>query len=98
MTYSPWTYRQHGSIYSTMTRTLTEAVAITLTTARKNANLSQEELAHRSGLDRTYISGIERGVRNITLNSLERVVKGLGVEMSVFLLEIINGLTIQDTT
>lgn len=80
-----------------MRRTLTAAVAIALTTARKNANISQEELAHRSGLDRTYISGIERGVRNITLNSLERVVNGLEIEMSVFLLEIINDLTIQDT-
>ncbi|MEI6222997.1 MAG: helix-turn-helix transcriptional regulator [bacterium] len=80
-----------------MKRTLTEAVAIALTTARKNANISQEELAHRSGLDRTYISGIERGVRNITLNSLERVVNGLKIEMSVFLLEIIDELTIQDT-
>lgn len=80
-----------------MKRTLTDAVAIALTTARKNANISQEDLAHRSGLDRTYISGIERGVRNITLNSLERVVNGLEIEMSVFLLEIINDLTIQDT-
>lgn len=80
-----------------MKHTLAKAVAIALTTARKNASISQEELAHRSGLDRTYISGIERGVRNITLNSLERVVNGLEIEMSVFLQEIIDDLTIRDT-
>ncbi len=35
--------------------------------ARLKANLSQEELAFQSGLDRTYVSGIERGVRNPTI-------------------------------
>ncbi|AJR09792.1 transcriptional regulator [Photobacterium gaetbulicola] len=37
---------------------------------RKEAALSQEELAARSGLDRTYISGIERGLRNVSLINL----------------------------
>jgi transcriptional regulator with XRE-family HTH domain len=35
--------------------------------ARLQANLSQEDLAFQSGLDRTYVSGIERGVRNPTI-------------------------------
>jgi transcriptional regulator with XRE-family HTH domain len=79
-----------------MKKTLSESVALAVANARKNVNISQEELAHKSGLDRTYISGIERGVRNITLNSLERVVNGLGIEMSDFLQEIVSDLTIQN--
>lgn len=46
--------------------------------------MSQEELAHISGLDRTYISGVERGVRNITLESLEQIIKALDLQNSDF--------------
>ena len=45
---------------------------------RKAKKLSQEDLAERAGLDRTYISGIERGVRNPTLLSSLKVAKALG--------------------
>ena len=44
--------------------------------------VSQEELAHRCALDRTYISGIERGVRNPTVLVLERLAAVLGIEAS----------------
>lgn len=40
---------------------------------------SQEELGERCGLDRTYVSGVERGVRNPTLSVIERIAVGLGV-------------------
>ena len=49
---------------------------------RAKKNLTQRELAKRAGLDVTYISGIERGVRNPSLKSLERVAKGLGCSIS----------------
>jgi len=42
---------------------------------------SQEQLAFECDLDRTYISGVERGVRNPTLSILERVAKALGVNI-----------------
>ncbi|HDZ3741738.1 TPA: helix-turn-helix transcriptional regulator, partial [Vibrio cholerae] len=54
-----------------MSKQLIIGVASTVRELRKKKGLSQEELAERADLDRTYISGIERGVRNITLDSLE---------------------------
>jgi transcriptional regulator with XRE-family HTH domain len=49
---------------------------------RHQTGLSQEAFADKCGLDRTYISGIERGRRNVALRSVERVAKALGISMS----------------
>jgi transcriptional regulator with XRE-family HTH domain len=46
---------------------------------RKNLNMSQEELADKADLHRTYIGGIERGERNITLDSLQVIATALNV-------------------
>jgi transcriptional regulator with XRE-family HTH domain len=55
---------------------------------RKALNVSQEELAHRAGLDRTYISGLERGVRNPSLTVLCRLAAGLGITAGQMLKEL----------
>lgn len=47
--------------------------------------ITQEELAHRCGLHRTYIGAIERGERNITLNSLEIIASTLNVDIETLL-------------
>lgn len=49
---------------------------------RKKTNMSQETFADKCGLDRTYISGIERGVRNPTLQIINTIAKNLDVELS----------------
>ena len=49
---------------------------------REKQGISQEELADRAELHRTYISGVERGVRNPTVVVLEKVADALGVELS----------------
>lgn len=46
---------------------------------RKERGLSQEEFADQAGLHRTYVSGIERGVRNPTLTIVAKLARGLGV-------------------
>ncbi|MFB2642956.1 helix-turn-helix domain-containing protein [Shewanella bicestrii] len=61
------------------------ATAVTLRQLRYEAGLSQEQLARQSGIDRTYISGVERSVRNITLDSLEGLIDALGVSSEEFI-------------
>ena len=46
---------------------------------RTSAGLSQEELAYRAGLHRTYISSVERARRNVSLDNLFRLASGLQV-------------------
>jgi transcriptional regulator with XRE-family HTH domain len=46
---------------------------------RKERGLSQEQLAFEAGLHRTYISGIERGVRNVGLDNIGVIARALGV-------------------
>lgn len=46
---------------------------------RLKRNLSQEELAARAGVHRTYIGMIERAEKNITLENIEKLAKALGV-------------------
>lgn len=52
---------------------------------REELDLSQEELGFRADLDRTYISGIERGVRNPTLKIIGRLAKALSTRPSKLL-------------
>lgn len=51
-------------------------------TLRIASGLSQEAFADKCGLDRTYISGIERGVRNPTLEVLYIIATGLHTDLS----------------
>lgn len=52
---------------------------------RNDRGWSQEELADAAGLDRTYVSGIERKVRNPTIEIVERLAKALKVTASALL-------------
>ncbi len=55
-------------------------VGLNVQRLRRELDWSQEDLALESGLHRTYISGIERGVRNPTVLVLARIADTLGVE------------------
>ena len=47
--------------------------------------MSQEAFADKCRLDRTYISGIERGKRNVSLRNIELIARALGVSLSELL-------------
>lgn len=49
---------------------------------RQSEKISQEDLAAKADLDRTYISGIERGLRNVSLLNIVRLAKALNVSLS----------------
>ncbi|MEW5688202.1 MAG: helix-turn-helix transcriptional regulator [Pseudomonadota bacterium] len=59
-----------------------DILAQNLKTCRTAAGLSQEELAHRADIDRTYISSLERSVYGATIDMLDKIAKALGVEAS----------------
>ena len=73
--HSPWYKRQHNAPFCSMD--VRDRLAVNMKRLRKERGWSQEALADAAGLDRTYISGIERTVRNPTLLVLDRIAKAL---------------------
>lgn len=51
---------------------------------RNNLRISQEELADLAGLDRTYITSVECGKRNISIVNIEKLAKALKVSLAEF--------------
>ncbi|UFW90494.1 helix-turn-helix domain-containing protein [Bradyrhizobium barranii] len=54
---------------------------------RVNRGVPQEQLAYDAGIDRSYMSGIERQAENPTIDLLDRLAKALGVQLSEFFLQ-----------
>jgi transcriptional regulator with XRE-family HTH domain len=57
-----------------------EVLALNLRKLRHARGLSQEELAHRAEIDRTYISALERGIYAAGIDVVDRLARVLGVE------------------
>jgi len=57
-----------------------ELVGLNIRRLRKEKGWSQEDLAFEIGLHRTYISGVERGIRNPTVVILDKIARKLEVE------------------
>jgi len=55
---------------------------------RKSIGLSQEAFASLCGLDRTYISGIERGVRNVSLQNIKVIAEAFSLSLSDLMREL----------
>jgi transcriptional regulator with XRE-family HTH domain len=62
-----------------------EILAHNLKTQRRAQGLSQEELAHRAGIDRTYISSLERSVYAAGIDVVDSLAKVLGLEAAELL-------------
>lgn len=65
-----------------------EQVGLRIRDIRKRRNLTQEELAFCSGLDRSYIASVEKGKRNISIVNLEKISKALNVSLAELFLDL----------
>lgn len=54
---------------------------------RNDKKMSQEDFAYKAGLDRTYITSLERGKRNISIENLDKIAKALNVSLNEFFME-----------
>ena len=59
---------------------LRDILATNMRRLRAARGLSQEELAHESGINRTYLSSVERSERNVSIDNIARIAEGLEVE------------------
>lgn len=62
-----------------------EVFARNLRALRQAKGISQEELAHLAGIDRTYVSALERCVYNASIDVVDRLANVLGVEAAELL-------------
>jgi DNA-binding XRE family transcriptional regulator len=65
---------------------LTSRFGFAIRQRREKLGISQEEFAARCGLHRTYVAGVERGIRNPSLKSIARIAEGLGMSISALFL------------
>ena len=63
---------------------ITDYVGQRIKTFRNELGMSQEKLALKAGIDRTYLAGVEGGKRNISLKNLEKIVRALEVSFEDF--------------
>jgi transcriptional regulator with XRE-family HTH domain len=59
---------------------LRDVLAKNMRRLRSVRDLSQEALAHEAGMNRTYLSGVERSERNVSIDNIARIAKGLRIE------------------
>lgn len=64
---------------------LREVFGQNLRRLRHERGFSQEDLAHQAGIDRTYVSALERGVYSASITMISKLAEVLGVEPSVLL-------------
>jgi DNA-binding XRE family transcriptional regulator len=86
VTYSRYTYSLHDVTVTAMKKRshvdVRECFGFAVKLRREGMKLTQEELADKAGIHRTYLSDIERGTRNVSLINIERLAIALSVPMS----------------
>ena len=51
---------------------------------RQKLGISQESLAYKAGIDRTYMTGVENGKRNVSAKNIDRIIKALELPIPDF--------------
>ncbi len=86
--YFPWTLPGHGEKVISMKQSIESVIKClgkVVRSLREQRGLSQESFADNVGMDRTYISGIERGILNPSIKNITRIAIELDVPVSVLL-------------
>lgn len=76
------------------TMSLQENLGRTIVRLRREKGFSQESFANEAGIDRRYMSDIENGKRNISIDILERICNKLGMKMSELFVEVEKGVNV----
>ncbi len=63
---------------------ITYKIGLRIKELRKAEAITQEELAHRANIDRTYINSVENGKRNISIINLEKICLALNIKFKEF--------------
>ena len=83
VTYSPLAHRQHYDNFAHMN--LQESFGKRILELRKDKKWTQEALAFKAGINRTYMRDVENGKRNVSIQNIEKIIKALGVTYVEFL-------------
>ncbi|ATQ41496.1 helix-turn-helix domain-containing protein [Caulobacter mirabilis] len=67
---------------ATVDKTVLKTLGRRVREKRKSLSWSQEELAHRADIDRSYIGGVERGVRNLSFSVLCQICRALECDVA----------------
>ena len=82
-THSPWTGSPlRAKVYLAMDGAVLRKFGQRVRELRLQRKLSQEALADEARLDRSYIGGVERGQRNVSLGNIDKIARALGIPLA----------------
>lgn len=82
MTHSPLTHIRHKDKFNSMN--IKQRIGQRIRELRTKMGISQEQLALRSELDRTYMTSVENGKRNISIQNIEKIIDALETTFEEF--------------
>lgn len=77
-------YRLLTHIKIHLTMDINELIGQRITRLRIQKNLSQQKFANEADIERSYLTHIEKGRKNISINTLQKITKALGVSLKDF--------------
>jgi len=82
VTHSPLTHNQHHNTFNHMD--IRTKIGLRIRELRKAKGLSQEQLALKAEIDRTYMASVENGKRNVAIVNVEKIIAALGESFESF--------------
>jgi transcriptional regulator with XRE-family HTH domain len=82
VTYNPLTHNQQLNTFNLMDIRI--KIGLRIKEFRKTKGLSQEQLALKAEIDRTYMTSVENGKRNVSIQNIEKIVKALEISFEDF--------------